>query len=52
MTFGAFIAIYFNVTHELPIVTAAVLPMLATALLSVALSSCSGCHFGPATPAL
>jgi neutral amino acid transport system permease protein len=37
MTFGAFIAIYFNVTQELPIVTAAVLAMLATALLSIAL---------------
>ena len=37
MTFGAFIAIYFNVTLELPIVTAAILAMLATALLSVAL---------------
>jgi neutral amino acid transport system permease protein len=37
MTFGAFIAIYFNVTRELPIVTAAILAMLATALLSVAL---------------
>src|SRR2546423_4676849 len=37
MTFGAFIAVYFNVTLELPIVTAAVLAMGATALLSVAL---------------
>ncbi|MDQ2969174.1 MAG: branched-chain amino acid ABC transporter permease [Actinomycetota bacterium] len=37
MTFGAFIAIYFNVTRELPIVTAAILAMLATALLSIAL---------------
>jgi neutral amino acid transport system permease protein len=37
MTFGAFIAVYFNVTRELPIVTAAILGMLATALLSVAL---------------
>ena len=37
MTFGAFIAVYFNVTLELPIVTAAILAMLATALLSVAL---------------
>jgi neutral amino acid transport system permease protein len=37
MTFGAFIAVYFNVTQELSIVTAAVLAMLATALLSVAL---------------
>jgi neutral amino acid transport system permease protein len=37
MTFGAFIAIYFNVTLELPIVIAAILAMLATALLSVAL---------------
>jgi neutral amino acid transport system permease protein len=37
MTFGAFIAVYFNVTWELPIVTAAILAMLATALLSVAL---------------
>src|SRR3954454_24431140 len=37
MTFGAFTAVYFNVTLELPIVTAAVLAMLATALLSVAL---------------
>jgi neutral amino acid transport system permease protein len=37
MTFGAFIAIYFNVTLELPIVTAAILAMLATALLSVVL---------------
>jgi branched-subunit amino acid ABC-type transport system permease component len=37
MTFGAFIAVYFNVTLKLPIVTAAILAMLATALLSVAL---------------
>ena len=37
MTFGAFIAVYFNVTQGLPIVTAAILGMLATALLSVAL---------------
>jgi neutral amino acid transport system permease protein len=37
MTFGAFVAVYFNVTLELPIVTAAILAMLATALLSVAL---------------
>jgi branched-subunit amino acid ABC-type transport system permease component len=37
MTFGAFIAVYFNVTLELPIVTAAILGMLATALLSVVL---------------
>ena len=37
MTFGAFIAIYFNVAQELPIITAAILAMLATALLSVAL---------------
>jgi neutral amino acid transport system permease protein len=37
MTFGAFIAVYFHVTRELPIVTAAILAMLATALLSVAL---------------
>ena len=37
MTFGAFIAVYFNVTLELPIVTAAILAMLATALLSVVL---------------
>jgi neutral amino acid transport system permease protein len=37
MTFGAFIAIYFNVTRELPIITAAILAMLATALLSVAI---------------
>jgi branched-subunit amino acid ABC-type transport system permease component len=37
MTFGAFVAIYFNVTQELPIITAAILSMLATALLSVAL---------------
>jgi neutral amino acid transport system permease protein len=37
MTFGAFIAVYFNVTLELPIVAAAILAMLATALLSIAL---------------
>jgi branched-chain amino acid transport system permease protein len=37
MTFGAFVAIYFNVTQELPIITAAVLSMIATAFLSVAL---------------
>jgi branched-subunit amino acid ABC-type transport system permease component len=37
MTFGAFIAVYFNVTLELPIITAAILAMLATALLSVVL---------------
>jgi neutral amino acid transport system permease protein len=37
MTFGAFIAVYFNVTLELPIVSAAILAMVATALLSVAL---------------
>jgi neutral amino acid transport system permease protein len=37
MTFGAFIAIYFNVTQGLPVVTAAILAMLASALLSVAL---------------
>jgi len=37
MTFGAFIAVYFNVTLELPIVTAAILAMLATALLSIVL---------------
>lgn len=37
MTFGAFIAIYFNVTQELPIVIAAILAMLASALLSVAI---------------
>jgi neutral amino acid transport system permease protein len=37
MTFGAFTAVYFNVTLDLPIVTAAILAMLATALLSVAL---------------
>jgi branched-subunit amino acid ABC-type transport system permease component len=37
MTFGAFVAIYFNVTQELPIITAAVLSMIATALLSIAL---------------
>jgi neutral amino acid transport system permease protein len=37
MTFGAFIAIYFNVSQELPIIPAAILAMLATALLSVAL---------------
>ena len=36
MTFGAFTAVYFNVTLELPIVTATLLAMLATALLSVA----------------
>src|SRR3954465_8992308 len=36
MTVGAFTAVYFNVTLELPIVIAAVLAMLATALLSVA----------------
>ena len=37
MTFGAFIAVYFNVTLKLPIVAAAILAMLATALLSIAL---------------
>jgi neutral amino acid transport system permease protein len=37
MTFGAFIAVYFNVTQDLPIVTAALLAMGATAALSVAL---------------
>src|SRR5215210_8080973 len=37
MTFGAFIAVYLNVSQELPIVTAALLAMVATALLSVAL---------------
>ena len=37
MTFGAFIAVYFNVTLELPIISAAILAMLATALLSVVL---------------
>ena len=37
MTFGAFTAVYFNVTLDMPIVTAAILAMLATALLSVAL---------------
>src|SRR6185312_8508711 len=36
MTFGAFTAVYFNVTLELPIVIATLLAMLATALLSVA----------------
>jgi branched-subunit amino acid ABC-type transport system permease component len=37
MTFGAFIAVYLNVTLKLPIITAAILAMLATALLSVVL---------------
>src|SRR5258705_12176555 len=37
MTFGAFTAVYFNVTLDMPIVTAAILAMLATALLSIAL---------------
>ena len=37
MTFGAFIAVYFNVNQDLPIVPAALLAMGATALLSVAL---------------
>jgi neutral amino acid transport system permease protein len=37
MTFGAFIAVYFNVTQKLPIVPAALLGMAATALLSVVL---------------
>lgn len=37
MTFGAFIAVYFNVTLELSIVAAAILAMLATALLSIVL---------------
>ena len=36
MTFGAFAAVYFNVTLGLPIVIATLLAMLATALLSVA----------------
>jgi neutral amino acid transport system permease protein len=37
MTFGAFIGVLFNVTLDLPIVAAALLTMLATALLSVVL---------------
>jgi neutral amino acid transport system permease protein len=37
MTFGAFIAVYFNVTVGLPIVVAALVAMAATAALSVVL---------------
>jgi neutral amino acid transport system permease protein len=37
MTFGAFVGVLFNVTLDLPIVAAALLAMLATALLSVVL---------------
>jgi branched-chain amino acid transport system permease protein len=37
MTFGAFMGILFNVTLGLPIVAAAVLAMIATAVLSIAL---------------
>src|SRR5919201_4262065 len=37
MTFGAFVGVLFNVTLDLPIVAAALLAMLATAVLSVVL---------------
>src|SRR4051794_41966804 len=37
MTFGAYIAFLFNVTLKLPILPAALLAMLATALLSIVL---------------